>query len=76
VLLSPYGSVEHMNEETGQAWLQRIIDTWGKVIWLNPSDESYWKYTQTTDAIKDQIGGHMYPLTVEGLENAIKYLSK
>jgi len=75
-LLSPYGSVEHMNEETGQAWLQRIIDTWEKVIWLNPSDESYWKYTQTTDVIKDQIGGHMYPLTVEGLENAIKYLSK
>jgi len=75
-LLSPYGSVEHMNEETGQMWLQRIIDTWGKAIWLNPVDAGYWKYTQTTDMISKQLAGHMYPLTLEGLENAIKYLSK
>ncbi|WP_341218505.1 vWA domain-containing protein [Neptunomonas phycophila] len=75
-LLSPYGSVEHMNEETGQVWLQRIIDTWGKAIWLNPVDAGYWKYTQTTDMISKQLAGHMYPLTLEGLENAIKYLSK
>ncbi|MDO6785940.1 VWA domain-containing protein [Neptunomonas phycophila] len=75
-LLSPYGSVEHMNEETGQVWLQRIIDTWGKAIWLNPVDAGYWKYTQTTDMISKQLEGHMYPLTLEGLENAIKYLSK
>jgi len=75
-LLSPYGSVEHMNEETGQVWLQRIIDTWGKAIWLNPVDAGYWKYTQTTDMISKQLVGHMYPLTLEGLESAIKYLSK
>ena len=75
-LLSPYGSVEHMNEETGQMWLQRIIDTWGKAIWLNPVDAGYWKYTQTTDMISKQLAGHMYPLSLEGLENAIKYLSK
>ena len=75
-LLSPYGSVEHMNEETGQVWLQRIIETWGKAIWLNPVDAGYWKYTQTTDMISKQLAGHMYPLTLEGLENAIKYLSK
>lgn len=75
-LLSPYGSVEHMNEETGQMWLQRIIDTWGKAIWLNPVDAGYWKYTQTTDMISKQLAGRMYPLTLEGLENAIKYLSK
>lgn len=75
-LLSPYGSVEHMNEETGQMWLQRIIDNWGKAIWLNPVDAGYWKYTQTTDMISKQLAGHMYPLTLEGLENAIKYLSK
>ncbi|MFY0658755.1 MAG: VWA domain-containing protein [Neptunomonas phycophila] len=75
-LLSPYGSVEHMNEETGQVWLQRIIDTWGKAIWLNPVDAGYWKYTQTTDMISKQLAGHMYPLTLEGLESAIKYLSK
>ena len=75
-LFSRYGSVEHMNEETGTVWLQRILDTWDKAIWLNPSHERSWKYTQTTEAIKEQLDGHMYPLTLEGLEEGIKYLSK
>lgn len=75
-LFSRYGSVEHMNEETGTEWLQRVLDTWDKAVWLNPSHERGWKYTQTTDAIKQQLDGHMYPLTLEGLENAIKYISK
>ncbi|WP_299180834.1 VWA domain-containing protein [uncultured Neptuniibacter sp.] len=75
-MFSRYGSVEHMNEETGQVWLQRVLDTWEKAIWLNPSHERSWKYTQTTEAIKQQLDGHMYPLTLEGLEQAIKYLSK
>ncbi|MCP4596644.1 VWA domain-containing protein [Neptuniibacter sp.] len=75
-LFSRYGSVEHMNEETGQAWLQRVLDTWEKAVWLNPTQEYSWKYTQTTQAIKEQLDDHMYPLTLEGLENAISYLSK
>ncbi|MBO9490375.1 VWA domain-containing protein [Endozoicomonas sp. G2_1] len=75
-LLSSYGSVEHMNEETGQVWLQRILDTWSKAVWLNPSHQGSWQYTQTTQLIKEQLDNHMYPLTLEGLEQAISYLSK
>lgn len=75
-LLSSYGSVEHMNEETGQVWLQRILDTWSKAVWLNPSHQGSWQYTQTTQLIKEQLDDHMYPLTLEGLEQAISYLSK
>jgi len=75
-LFRKFGSIEHMNEEPGDLWLQRIQDTWQKVIWLNPVIESHWQYTQTTQAIKQQFNDHMYPLTLAGLSNAINYLSK
>ncbi|EPJ48361.1 MAG: hypothetical protein OFPII_06490 [Osedax symbiont Rs1] len=75
-LFSQFGSVEHMNQETGELWLQRILDVWKKAIWLNPTPAQHWQYTQTTQAIKQQLDGHMYPLTLEGLSNAINYLSK
>ena len=75
-LMSSYGSVEHMNEEPGQVWLKRILDTWGKAVWLNPSDQRSWQYTQSTQMIKEAVDQHMYPLTLEGLEQAIGYLSK
>jgi uncharacterized protein with von Willebrand factor type A (vWA) domain len=75
-LLSRYGSVEHMNEETGEVWLQRLLDTWDKAIWLNPTPENHWQYTQTTTAIQQQLNGKMYPLTLQGMSDAISYLSK
>ncbi len=75
-LFSRYGSVEHMNEEIGEVWLQRVLDMWEKAIWLNPTPESYWQYTNTTQAIRKQFDGHMYPLTLAGLNEAISYLSK
>ena len=75
-LLSPYGSVEHMNEEAGEVWLARILNTWSKVVWLNPTPAEHWQYTHTTQAIQQQLQGHMYPLTLEGMGKAINYLSK
>ncbi len=75
-LLYAQGSVEHHNEEAGQVWLQRILNTWAKVIWLNPSPEHHWQYTQSTVLIRQLTGGNMYPLTLDGLEKGISYLSK
>ncbi|MCV6588584.1 MAG: VWA domain-containing protein [Marinobacterium sp.] len=72
----PMGSVEHLNKEAGAVWLKRIMDTWDKVIWLNPSRQDYWQYTQSIRLIHDLVDGHMYPLTVEGIEEGIRYLSK
>jgi len=73
---SQYGSVEHMNEEPGYKWMQRVTETYNKVVWLNPTPEKYWNYTQTIDATEKLVDGHMYPLSLEGLDRAIKYLSK
>lgn len=80
--MSPYeiadrfGSVEHMNHEAGQVWLRRITDNWSKVIWLNPANPRYWEYTHSIGMIRQLMGNHMYPLTLEGLEAGIRYLSK
>jgi len=80
--MSPYeinsagGSVEHWNEEPGSVWFQRIKDTYEKVVWLNPEPQRAWEMTTSTQWIKQLTEDHMYPLTLEGLERAMKYLSK
>jgi len=75
-LMAENGSVEHWNQEPGQLWLQRIIDTWEKVIWLNPGEPEYWKYSSSTQQIRQQLEGRMYPLTLAGLDAGIGNLSK
>ncbi|MDN3639067.1 VWA domain-containing protein [Simiduia curdlanivorans] len=75
-IASQYGSVEHMNEEPGYKWMERVTETYDKVIWLNPVSEKYWDYTQSIKMTHELVDGHMYPLTLEGLDKGIKYLTK
>lgn len=80
--MSPYeissvgGSVEHWNEEPGEAWLRRVTDTFEKVIWLNPEPESSWEYTTSVVWTKKLMENRMYPLSLKGLEDAMRYLAK
>jgi hypothetical protein len=75
-LMSDGGSVEYMNEEAGVVWLKRIRQHFGKTAWLNPEDERYWNYTQTIAAIKQIFEEHMYPMTLKGIEDMTRYLSR
>lgn len=75
-LLSVGGSVEYMSQDTGHAWLKRITNHFDKVAWLNPETPSYWQYTQTIGLIKDIMQGHMYPMTLHGIEDMTKYLAR
>lgn len=75
-LLSVGGSVEYMSQDTGQAWLKRITGHFDKVAWLNPEHQGYWQYTQTIGLIRDIMGGHMYPMTLHGIEDMTKYLAR
>ena len=68
------GSVEHFNEEPGVLWLKRMADTYGKSVWLNPASEKYWPFTPSTDLISRTFEGRMYPLTLDGLDRAMKAL--
>jgi uncharacterized protein with von Willebrand factor type A (vWA) domain len=80
--MSPYeiaiagGSVEHNNPEPGSLWLQRIAQTYPRTIWLNPVPQNQWQWTQSITMIRQLLSGRMYPLTIEGLEEAMRELSR
>ena len=75
-IIQPGGSVEHWNEESGEAWLTRLTETFERVVWLNPTPERSWSYMQSTVIVRRIINDRMHPLTLGGLEAAMKYLSR
>lgn len=75
-IVQPGGSVEHWNEESGEAWMRRLTSVYEKVIWLNPTPEREWGWSQTVEYTRKLVAGHMYPLTLHGLEQGMQYLSK
>lgn len=80
--MSPYeityagGSVEHWNEEPGAIWLERIQQIYESAIWLNPVAERHWEYTPSIQVIEQVFQDRMFPLTLEGLDNAMRELSR
>lgn len=72
----PGGSVEHFNEESGAVWMHRITGTYPASVWLNPVPEKQWGYSQSTKIIKELMNERMYPLTLEGLDDAMRELGR
>ncbi len=72
----PGGSVEHWNEEAGAIWLQRVTEIYENIVWLNPVAEKHWQYTPSIEIINQIISDRMFPLTIEGLDAAMKELSR
>ena len=70
----PGGSVEHMNEEPGGAWLERVTRTYPHAVWLNPVPQEQWEFTHSIRMVKQLFAGRMYPLTLEGLDQAMREL--
>ena len=70
----PGGSVEHWNEEAGATWMTRLTDIYESCVWLNPTPERYWEHTASAAMLKRLMGDRMYPLTLEGLERAMREL--
>ena len=75
-IVQPGGAVEHWNAESGEVWLRRALDQWSSCVWINPVQEQRWKYTHSTAIIREIIGDRMFPLTLNGLEGAMKELTK
>jgi uncharacterized protein with von Willebrand factor type A (vWA) domain len=73
-IMAPGGSVEHFNEETGAAWMERVARTYPACVWLNPVAEKEWDYTQSIRIMRQLMGGRMYALTLEGLDKAMREL--
>ncbi|ANP47328.1 vWA domain-containing protein [Candidatus Viadribacter manganicus] len=73
----PGGSVEHWNEEAGAIWLQRFAQIYERVVWLNPTPRAHWDHTPSIQVIREIIGPErMFPLTIEGLDGAMRELSR
>jgi uncharacterized protein with von Willebrand factor type A (vWA) domain len=72
----PGGSVEHMNEEAGAVWLDRLTRHFRRSAWLNPTPQQTWSYTQSIRMIAERMEGRMFPLTLEGLDAMVKALSR
>ena len=75
-IMYPGGAVEHWNEEAGEVWLRRAFEHWTSAVWLNPVREASWPYIQSAKMIQKLIGDRMFPMTLSGLEGAMKELSR
>ena len=73
-IVMPGGSVEHTNEESGQVWLERLTRAYPACVWLNPVPEAQWDYTQSIRMVRQLVGGRMFSLTLEGLDQAMREL--
>jgi len=78
--MSPYellyqnGSVEHNNDEPGFTWLERLKNHYPDIVWLNPVPVKQWKYTESIGMVKEFMKDRMFPMTLSGLQQAIKAL--
>jgi uncharacterized protein with von Willebrand factor type A (vWA) domain len=80
--MSPYeinyagGSVEHWNEEAGEVWMKRLTQVYHSAVWLNPIPEQHWTHSQSIQMMKTLMEGRMFPLTLDGLDRAMRELSR
>ena len=78
--MSPYeivyagGSVEHWNEEPGAVWIKRLLEVYPKAVWLNPEPRKRWDYTPSVKLTRELMDDRMFPLTISGLDDAIRKL--
>ncbi len=75
-MIYPGGAVEHWNEETGSLWMERVLNVYTHAVWLNPVAEGWWEHTMSARMIGQLMGGRMYPLTLDGLDRAMRALSR
>jgi uncharacterized protein with von Willebrand factor type A (vWA) domain len=72
----PGGSVEHWNEESGATWMQRVLDVYPHAVWINPVRKDWWRHTMSIQMMEQLMGGRMYGLTLDGIDQAIQELNK
>lgn len=75
-ITQPGASVEHWNAESGAVWMQRIVSAFPRLVWLNPEPRERWEYAPSVRITRELIGERMYPLTLEGLDAAIRELRR
>lgn len=72
----PGGANEHWNAEAGSVWLQRAREQWGSHLWINPIPEKYWNYTHSIQMVQEIFENRMVPMTLSGLEQGMRELTR
>lgn len=72
----PGGCIEDWNEEAGEVWFRRIHGHFRRVVWINPAPPQQWSYTASTQLVRQLVDGRMYPLTPEGLTEAMRWMAR
>ena len=72
----PGGSVEHLNEEAGAVWIERMTRVYPSAVWLNPTPRAHWDYSQSTNILRQLLADRMFPLTLSGLDDAMRTLTR
>jgi uncharacterized protein with von Willebrand factor type A (vWA) domain len=72
----PGGSVEHWNEEAGTVWIERLTGHYRRAAWLNPTPKQGWGHVRSITMINDLMEGRMFPLTVNGIDEMTRELSR
>jgi len=75
-IVYPGGSVEHWNEEAGSVWMQRVLRTYPRAIWLNPQSKKLWDYYESIRVMRELMDDRMFPMTLEGLDAAMRELGR
>ena len=75
-IISPGGGNEHFNDEPGSVWLERAVEQWPSNLWINPTPKNEWEFSHSTSLIKEIFMNRMVPLTIQGIEEGTKILSK
>ena len=75
-IIYPGGSVEHWNNDPGTLWMERVLSMYSRAAWLNPVEEKYWDGTPSIKLLSQLMGGRMYPLNLDGLDRAMRNLSR
>lgn len=75
-IVYPGGSVEHWNEEAGNVWMERMLRLYERAVWLNPQPRDVWDYYESIRVMKDLMEDRMFPLTLQGLDDAMRELGR
>jgi uncharacterized protein with von Willebrand factor type A (vWA) domain len=75
-LVQPGGAVSHWNRESGQVWIKRLLAQYPKAVWINPTPEARWLYSQSTKIVREDMEDRMFGLTLEGLDAAMQRLMR
>lgn len=67
---------QNYSRESGAVLLGRLLDHYKQAVWLNPEPQRFWHLTQTICMLRDIMDQRMYPLTLSGLEQAMKVLGR